>query len=100
MTFHLSVASRPASRRSARVGRSRREAPSSSFRLRRCSACSSEACAMFELDGLHSYYGKSHVVQGISLHVDEGEAVGLVGRNGVGKSTTLKSIMGLVARTQ
>jgi len=55
---------------------------------------------MFELDGLHSYYGKSHVVQGISLHVDEGEAVGLVGRNGVGKSTTLKSIMGLVARTQ
>ncbi|HTE83841.1 MAG TPA: ABC transporter ATP-binding protein [Dehalococcoidia bacterium] len=55
---------------------------------------------MFELMGLHSYYGKSHVVQGISLNVGDGEAVGLVGRNGVGKTTTLKSIVGLVAGTK
>jgi branched-chain amino acid transport system ATP-binding protein len=51
---------------------------------------------MFELDALHAFYGKSHVVQGISLSVAPGEAVGLVGRNGVGKTTTLKSIRGLV----
>jgi branched-chain amino acid transport system ATP-binding protein len=55
---------------------------------------------MLELRDLHSYYGASHVVQGISLSVGEGEAVGLMGRNGVGKTTTLKSIMGLEARTQ
>jgi branched-chain amino acid transport system ATP-binding protein len=55
---------------------------------------------ILELDGLHSYYGASHVVQGISLTVGVGEAVGLMGRNGVGKTTTLKSIMGLEARTR
>jgi branched-chain amino acid transport system ATP-binding protein len=55
---------------------------------------------MFELDGLHAFYGASHIVQGISLDVRQGEAVGLVGRNGVGKTTTLRSIMGLVGRTQ
>src|SRR5262249_58434655 len=42
------------------------------------------------------YYGKSHILHGVSLHVDRGEVVGLLGRNGVGKSTTLKTIMGLV----
>ena len=51
---------------------------------------------MFEVEELHAFYGKSHVVQGISLNIAAGEAVGLVGRNGVGKTTTLKSIMGLV----
>ena len=45
---------------------------------------------------LHAYYGKGHVVQGISLRVDSGEAVGLVGRNGAGKTTTLKAIAGLL----
>jgi branched-chain amino acid transport system ATP-binding protein len=45
---------------------------------------------------LNTFYGESHVLQGISLNVDEGEIVGLLGRNGMGKSTTLKSIMGLV----
>jgi branched-chain amino acid transport system ATP-binding protein len=55
---------------------------------------------ILELDGLHSYYGASHVVQGISLSVHAGEAVGLMGRNGVGKTTTLKSIMGLEALTR
>jgi branched-chain amino acid transport system ATP-binding protein len=53
---------------------------------------------MFELEELHAYYGKSHVVQGISLRVEAGEAVGLVGRNGVGKTTTLKAIVGLLTR--
>ena len=46
--------------------------------------------------GLHTYYGKSHILHGVSLKVRRGEVVGLLGRNGVGKSTTLKTIMGLV----
>ena len=51
---------------------------------------------VLELEGVHSYYGSSHVLHGVSLTVGEGEVVALVGRNGVGKSTTLKSIIGLV----
>ncbi len=50
---------------------------------------------MLVLDGVHTHYGKSHVLHGVSLRVEPGEVVGLLGRNGVGKSTTLKSIMGL-----
>ncbi len=46
---------------------------------------------------MHTYYGKSHILHGVSLTVGRGEVVGLLGRNGVGKSTTLKTIMGLVA---
>ena len=49
---------------------------------------------------LHAYYGKSHILRGVSLHVGKGEVVGLLGRNGVGKSTTLKTIMGLVHPNQ
>jgi branched-chain amino acid transport system ATP-binding protein len=45
---------------------------------------------------LHSYYGKSHILHGVSLEVREGEIVALLGRNGAGKSTTLKSLIGLV----
>src|SRR5262245_22955375 len=48
------------------------------------------------VEEVHTYYGKSHILHGVSLHVDRGEVVGLLGRNGVGKSTTLKTIMGLV----
>ena len=48
------------------------------------------------VEGVHTYYGKSHVLDGVSLIVGKGEVVGLLGRNGVGKSTTLKAIMGLV----
>ena len=45
---------------------------------------------------LHAFYGKSHILHGVSIEVGPGEVVGLLGRNGVGKSTTLKTIMGLV----
>jgi ABC-type branched-subunit amino acid transport system ATPase component len=47
------------------------------------------------VEDLHTYYGKSHILHGVSLTVGKGEVVGLLGRNGVGKSTTLKTIMGL-----
>jgi len=52
---------------------------------------------LISVEGLHTYYGKSHILDGVSLHVGPGEVVGLLGRNGVGKSTTLKTIMGLVS---
>jgi branched-chain amino acid transport system ATP-binding protein len=55
---------------------------------------------LIRVDLIHSFYGKSHVLLGVSLDVARGEVVGLLGRNGVGKSTTLKSIMGLVRPTQ
>jgi len=51
---------------------------------------------MLELANLHAYYGKSHILQGVDLNVAAGEIVGLLGRNGVGRSTTCKAIMGLV----
>ncbi len=51
---------------------------------------------MLEVRDVHSYYGKSHILHGVSLRLSEGELVCLLGRNGVGKSTTLKSMMGLV----
>jgi branched-chain amino acid transport system ATP-binding protein len=52
------------------------------------------------VEGLHTFYGKSHILHGVSLVVGRGEVVGLLGRNGVGKSTTLKTIMGLVSPRQ
>jgi len=55
---------------------------------------------LLELQELHAYYGRSHIVQGISLQVAAGQGVGLVGHNGVGKTTTLRAIMGLGPRTQ
>ncbi|MGE5780559.1 MAG: ATP-binding cassette domain-containing protein, partial [Hyphomicrobiales bacterium] len=48
------------------------------------------------VEDVHTYYGKSHILHGVSLYVARGEVVGLLGRNGVGKSTTLKTIMCLV----
>lgn len=51
---------------------------------------------LLEVNNINTYYGDSHVLQDMSLNVDEGECVALLGRNGMGKSTTLKSIIGLV----
>jgi len=55
---------------------------------------------LITVEDLHTYYGKSHILHGVSLTVGRGEVVGLLGRNGVGKSTTLKTIMGLVNARQ
>lgn len=49
-----------------------------------------------QLEEVHSYYGKSHILQGVTLTVGPGEVVTLLGRNGAGKTTTLKTISGLV----
>ena len=51
---------------------------------------------ILQVEGMHTYYGLVHMLHGVSLHVMAGEFVGLLGRNGAGKSTTIKSIMGLV----
>jgi branched-chain amino acid transport system ATP-binding protein len=51
---------------------------------------------MLKIDNLHAYYGKSHVLHGVGFHVGAGEIVALLGRNGSGRSTTAKAIMGLV----
>jgi len=51
---------------------------------------------MLNLQDLHAYYGKSHVLHGVSLNVKPGEIVSLLGRNGSGRSTTVKAVMGLV----
>jgi branched-chain amino acid transport system ATP-binding protein len=51
---------------------------------------------MLEVTDLHAYYGKSHILQGISCRVGDGEIVSLLGRNGAGRSTAVKTIMGLV----
>ena len=51
---------------------------------------------MLEVQDLHAFYGKSHILHGVHLNVAEGEIVSLLGRNGVGRSTTIKSIMGQV----
>ena len=50
------------------------------------------------MNDLHAWYGRSHVLQGVSLEVGRGEAACMIGRNGAGKTTTLRSIMGLVSR--
>jgi branched-chain amino acid transport system ATP-binding protein len=52
--------------------------------------------SLLEVSGLHSYYGDSHILFGVSLRVERNEVVALLGRNGAGKSTTLKSLMGVV----
>jgi len=57
------------------------------------------ADALLQVSNLHAYYGKSHVLHGVDLHVGKGEIVSLLGRNGVGRSTTVKTVMGLVTGT-
>jgi branched-chain amino acid transport system ATP-binding protein len=54
--------------------------------------------SLLEVEGLNAYYGESHILFDVSLRVEKHEAVALLGRNGAGKSTTLKSLMGIVAR--
>jgi branched-chain amino acid transport system ATP-binding protein len=51
---------------------------------------------MLGVQDLHAYYGKSHILQGVDMYIDAGEVVSLLGRNGVGRSTTVKAIMGEV----
>jgi branched-chain amino acid transport system ATP-binding protein len=60
------------------------------------SALAESTVPLVLVEDVHTYYGKSHILHGVSLYVGPGEVVGLLGRNGVGKSTTLKTIMGLV----
>lgn len=55
---------------------------------------------MLQLDGVHTYYGLSHALQDVSLSVNAGEAVALLGRNGAGKTTALKTIMGVLRARQ
>jgi branched-chain amino acid transport system ATP-binding protein len=53
------------------------------------------AARLLEVKGLHAWYGESHVLHGVDFHVDEGEVVTLLGRNGAGRTSTLRAIMGL-----
>ena len=53
------------------------------------------ADALVTVEGLHTYYGKSHILQGVSFSVGAGEIVSLLGRNGVGKSSTLRAVTGI-----
>lgn len=55
---------------------------------------------LLEVEDVHTYYGESHILEGVSLNVDEGEVVALLGRNGVGKTTTLRSILQLTPPTE
>jgi branched-chain amino acid transport system ATP-binding protein len=64
------------------------------------SGAASPASPLVAVEEIHTYYGKSHILHGVSLTVGAGEVVGLLGRNGVGKSTTLKTVMGLVRPSQ
>jgi branched-chain amino acid transport system ATP-binding protein len=54
---------------------------------------------LLDIRNLHAFYGKSHVLHGVDLHVDQGEIVSLLGRNGVGRSTLVKAVMGQVQAT-
>ena len=58
----------------------------------------SSAKRFLEIKNLHGWYGESHVLHGVNLHVDEGEVVTLLGRNGAGRTSTLRAIMGLIGR--
>src|SRR5690349_2227562 len=56
--------------------------------------------SLLEVENLHAFYGESHVLHGMGFAVGEGEVVSLLGRNGAGKTTSLKSIMGMIGKRQ
>src|SRR3954451_20036164 len=56
------------------------------------------AAPFLEVKDLHGWYGESHVLHGVNFHVDEGEVVTLLGRNGAGRTSTMRAIMGLIGR--
>src|SRR6202047_2800024 len=56
--------------------------------------------AALQAEGLHTYYGKSHILHGVGLEVAEGKITALLGRNGAGKTTTLRSLVGLTPPRQ
>jgi branched-chain amino acid transport system ATP-binding protein len=56
--------------------------------------------ALLTVEDLHTYYGEAHILQGVSLRIEEGEVVTLIGRNGAGKTTTLRSIMNIARPTR
>src|SRR5690606_26701291 len=64
------------------------------------SADAQTATPVLSVGGLNAWYGAAHILHDMSLQVGRGEVVGLMGRNGAGKSTTLKAIMGLLGRRQ
>jgi ABC-type branched-subunit amino acid transport system ATPase component len=78
--------------------------PRRSARARRSSAPISVMTSMrdviLEASALHSYYGASHVLRGVDFAVREGEAVGLMGRNGMGKTTLIRTMLGIVVRAE
>ena len=57
-----------------------------------------EASEFLRISNLHAWYGESHILHGVDLVVHQGEVVTLLGRNGAGRTTTIKSILGLVGR--
>ncbi|CAB3395259.1 ABC transporter ATP-binding protein [Kyrpidia spormannii] len=64
------------------------------------SASSAQDQTVLQVENLHAYYGQSHILHGVSLQVHSGEVVALLGRNGVGKTTTLRAIAGLIPQVQ
>src|SRR5439155_12375712 len=75
---------------------SRPTRPSGSGPIQRCRPPTWVRRPMLEVEDLHAYYGKSHILQGISFRIAQGEIISLLGRNGGGRSTTIKTIMGHV----
>ncbi|CAM5212296.1 Branched-chain amino acid transport system ATP-binding protein OS=Castellaniella defragrans OX=75697 GN=HNR28_001297 PE=3 SV=1 [Castellaniella defragrans] len=56
--------------------------------------------AILEASGLHTYYGESHILRGVSLQIHAGEAIGLLGRNGMGKTTLIRTLVGHIRPAQ